>query len=74
MSWFKSLFSESSDVSMTRFLSFVCVISATLIAVYGVLKGSELSTLSVLCGTFLGAGFGGKVVQKFAEIKTELEK
>lgn len=65
--WFFDLFSESSDVSMVRFLSFVCVIAACIVAIYSVLKGADLNAASILCGTFLAAGLGSKVVQKFAE-------
>lgn len=69
--WFKDLFSESSDVSMGRFLSFVCVGSACLIALYAIMAGSDLNAVSLLCGTFLGAGIGSKVVSKFAEKESE---
>jgi predicted ABC-type sugar transport system permease subunit len=67
MNWFKSLFSESSDVSMTRFLSFLAVVTACLIAFKVVVGGGDLSAASVLCGTFLAAAFTGKVAQSFAE-------
>jgi hypothetical protein len=69
LNWFRDLFSESSDVSMTRFLSFLCVVSAVGIGVIGVYKGSDLSATAVLCGTFLGFGFGAKVSQRFIESK-----
>ena len=67
MQWFKDLFSESSDVSMGRFLSFICVIAACAVALKAVVSGSNLSEAAVLCGTFLGAGISGKVISKFAE-------
>lgn len=66
-SWFLSLFSESSDVSMGRFLSFVCVAIAGLVAIYSVARQLDLNAASVLCGTFLAAGISGKVISKFAE-------
>jgi len=69
--WFKDAFSESSDVSMMRVLSFTCVASACLIACVGLYKGSNLSELSILCGTFLTAGISGKVLQKKSEVELE---
>lgn len=63
------LISESSDLSMTRFLSSVCVLTACSIAIYGMMKGLDLNQLIGLCSTFLGFGLGAKVTQKFAENK-----
>lgn len=65
----KELFAEKGNVSMVRVLSFVCVVNATAIALYGILKGTDLSALSILCGTFLAAGLGAKVAQKSIETK-----
>lgn len=56
---------------MVRFLSLVCVINATLIAIVGIVRNSDMAQLSMLCGTFLGAGLGAKVSQKFIESKNE---
>jgi hypothetical protein len=67
--WFADLFSESSDVSMTRFLSFVCVITSTLIALYAVGTRSDLTATAGLCSVFLGAGLGAKVWQRSIESK-----
>jgi hypothetical protein len=64
--WFRDLFSESSDVSMTRFLSFICVTSALGIAVTGVIRGSDVTAL---CTVFLSAGLGAKVWQRSIEAK-----
>jgi hypothetical protein len=71
--FFLNLLAENSNVSMTRFLSFICVITACSIAVYGMYKGLDLNQLIGLCSTFLGFGLGAKVVQKNFEGKTELE-
>ncbi|MEZ0209255.1 MAG: hypothetical protein ACAH17_03720 [Candidatus Paceibacterota bacterium] len=68
--WFKDLFSESSDVSMTRFLSFVCVITATLISLYAVGTKSDLAATAGLVSVFLGFGLGAKVSQRFIEQKS----
>lgn len=63
----KQLLAENGDVSMTRFLSAVCVLTACLIAVYGMAKALDLNQLIGLCSTFLGFGLGAKVTQKWAE-------
>ncbi len=64
LSWFKNLFSQSSDVSMTRFLSFICVVTACTLAF---VKGPDSGSLVT---TFLMTGLGAKVSQKFIENKT----
>jgi hypothetical protein len=69
--WFGDLFKESSDVSMTRFLSFVCVITATLIALVATVKCENLDSVTGICSVFLGFGLGAKVSQKFAEGKSQ---
>ena len=65
--FFLNLLSESSGVSMTRFLSFVCVMTACVIAAYGMIKSVDLNALIGLTSTFLGFGLGAKVTQKWAE-------
>jgi hypothetical protein len=69
--WLKRLFSSDGSVSMMRFLSFLCVLTACLIGLKVTVMGGDMSTAAVLCSTFLGFGIGGKVSQKFAEGKTE---
>ena len=71
--FFLEMMSEKSKVSLTRFVTLLCVLTAIFIAIYGTLHSMDLSSLSVLCGVFLGAAFGGKVSQKFAENKSEKE-
>lgn len=71
--WFKDLFSDSSSVSMIRVLSFICVLTASGVAVHAVSVGANLDGVSVLCGTFLGFGISGKVSQKWLENKTGTE-
>lgn len=66
LNWFKDLFSESSDVSMTRFLSFVCVMSGVLIALIGTIKVQDVTALVTI---FLSAGLGAKVWQRSIESK-----
>ena len=66
-----NLLSDVGTVSMTRFLSLVCVLSAVLISISVVYKGQSLDSAVGLVSVFLAAGFGGKVAQKFAEVKSE---
>lgn len=72
--WWMELLAEKGSVSMTRFLSLICVLSASAMALYSVHKGSDLNAVSLLCGTFLGAGIGGKVAQKVVEVKNVKEE
>jgi hypothetical protein len=70
--WFRELLAEQEgggSPSMTRFLSLVCVIVATLIALIALSKGLDLNAAAILCSTFLAFGTGSKVIQKFAESK-----
>lgn len=64
-----SMFSESSDISSMRVLSFLSLVMGGIIATVGMYKQVELSGLSMLTGVFVGSAFGGKVMQKFAEVK-----
>ncbi len=61
---FKDFFSDTSEYSMTRLLSFLCVIAALLIALYGVAKAQDVTGI---VGLFLGSGLSAKVAQSFAE-------
>lgn len=68
LKYLKALISDNGNVSMTRFLSLVCVVSAVLIALAGLTIGKwSPEALAVLCGTFLGAGLGAKVYQRSIE-------
>ena len=61
MNFLKSLFGESSEVSMVRVMSFMVVCTACYLALS---KGpDELGVIMALLGT----GFGGKVAQKVIE-------
>lgn len=54
---------------MMRVMSLICCLAAIAIAVLGLYKpgNTDYSGLSLLCGSFLGAAFGGKVYQKRIE-------
>jgi uncharacterized membrane protein YfcA len=68
MTFFREMLSEKSNVSSVRVMSLISCLSAVGIAVYGLNRPSiDYSGLSLLCGTFLGAGFGAKVWQKKIE-------
>jgi len=63
MRFLKDLFSESSQVSMVRVMSFSVVMTACYLALS---KGpDELGVISVLLST----GFAGKIIQKNIETK-----
>lgn len=54
---------------MTRFLSLVCVISSVVICITAIIKQQPLDSAVAIVSVFLAAGFGGKIAQKFAEVK-----
>lgn len=64
-----ALLSDEGNTSMMRFLSLLNVITAIIIALYGVINNKDLGNISMLCSAFLGAGVGGKVLQKVSEVK-----
>jgi len=69
MNFLNSLFSEKGGISMMRVMSLLCVIAAIAMAFVGMNKPNiDYSGLSMLCGTFLGLAFGGKVMQKRTEV------
>lgn len=72
--FFRGLLSDQGDLSMTRFLSLICVIAAILISAICLYNGHTPDTLVGIVSVFLGAAFGGKVVQSFAERDTESNK
>lgn len=64
-SLFRQLLSETGTLSMVRFLSLVCVVTAALLSLLGLYTTQHsLESVAILCGTFLGAGMGAKVLQK----------
>lgn len=70
----KSMFSEGSEISSMRIMAMISLLIAGGLAVAGMYKGVSATELSILCGVFVGAAFGGKVGQKFAENKAEEKK
>lgn len=68
------LISAKSDISSMRVMSLMSVIAAIVLAFHGINRGQPLDSLSILCGVFLGAAFGGKVGQKVVEVKQDHDK
>lgn len=71
MKFIKSLLSESSTVSTMRLMSLFALAVGACIACYGVYQGKDLGGVAQLTTVFVGAAFGGKVVQKFGEKRDE---
>lgn len=69
MKFLKELLSDRGAVSSMRVMSLLSLVIAGYIAVRGLELHADLSTLAMLCGTFLSAGFAGKVFQKNIEVK-----
>lgn len=65
------VFGETGDISMMRLLSFICVLTASAIAMKAVVYGSDLNATAVLCSVFLSSGIAGKVIQRGVESKDE---
>jgi hypothetical protein len=63
----KALISESPSVSSMRLGYLICIITASAIAIAGLILKVDLYAISALCGTFLTAAMGGKVWQKSIE-------
>ena len=66
-----ALFSSSSEVSTMRVMSVFALVVAAVISIIGIYRGIDLSELATLAGVLVGAAFGGKAMQKFAEVKSE---
>lgn len=73
MRLFRELLSQKSDVSMLRFMSLLSLLIGGVIGCFGVYAGRDLIGLSALVGVFISGSFGGKVSQKFAEMKVTKE-
>lgn len=62
-----SMLSETGASSSMRAGMFLCIGTASYLAIAGLHLGTDLIQLTGLVVTFLGAGIGGKVVQKARE-------
>lgn len=72
--FFRALLSDQGDLSMTRFLSLLCIIAALTISVVCLYRGQPADSIVGLVGVFLASGFGGKVAGAFAEKTHPVEK
>jgi hypothetical protein len=52
-----------------RVMAFISLITACVIAIWGLIDNRDLSAVAVLCTTFLASAFGGKALQSFGENK-----
>jgi hypothetical protein len=71
--FFLALMSDTGNLSMTRFLSLVCVLSACLITVVCLYRQQPVDSVVGVVSVFLGAAFTGKVAQSFAEKDNKAE-
>lgn len=77
---FLAFFKDTGNTSMIRLLTFILVISGVLLgsglAIYDLIQnsGSNLINITILSTSFISLGLGGKVIQKNAESKIELQK
>jgi hypothetical protein len=67
LDYIKKLLSESGEVSTIRVMSISAFLVGAGIAIYGVIRGTDLSGLAQVCGVFIGSAFAAKSIQKFAE-------
>lgn len=69
MNFLKGLFSEHGAISMMRLMALLCCLNAIVLSIIGLEKATpDYSGISLLCGTFLGMAFGGKLMQKRTEV------
>jgi uncharacterized membrane protein len=66
----RDLFSENGNISMMRVMSLLALSAGIAIAVIALSKpiAVDYSGVSMLVSVFLGAAFGGKVMQKRIEV------
>lgn len=64
LQWLKDLFAETSGVSAMRVMAMISLLFSCCLAAYGVHEAKDVTTQ---VGLFLGAAFGGKIVQKGLE-------
>lgn len=57
-----------------RVMSMAALWTAAVLAFVGLMRGSDLTGLSLLAGVFVGAAFGGKVMQSSVESKETVNK
>lgn len=68
LKFFKYVFSERGDVSCMRFMAFISLTVGSILALYSLYRGCDLNSTTPLVSVFVGAAFGGKVLQKHTEL------
>lgn len=68
--FFQKTLSENTTISSLRVMSFLSLFTGMIIGLGGLYLEKNLGEVSMLCGVFVGAAFGGKVGQKYAERRT----
>jgi len=63
----RDIFSDSSDISSIRVMSFLCVLFSFGVAMYSLVNQADPEKVAWLIAAFLGPAFGGKVWQKKME-------
>ena len=71
MKFLREILSNKSDVSSMRLMAIIALLLAGYIAIRGLETHADLSGLSMLCGAFLAAAFGGKAIQKNIEVNAK---
>jgi hypothetical protein len=66
----RELLDAKSSISTMRLMSLVSLFCGCGLGAYGIYVGRDLIGLSALCGVFVTAAFGGKMVQKITENKS----
>lgn len=68
MELIRAMFSEEAQVSSMRVMSFLSLLAGVGIAFYSFTSGCKVTEATTMVAIFVGAAFGGKVWQKYAEI------
>lgn len=58
---------EGDKPSTMRLMCLISIFTGVTIGIYGVYQGKDLGGVAQICAVFIGAGFAGKVGQKFSE-------
>ena len=68
----QELLAENGKVSSIRAMAFIALMFGGVIAMYGITHPNpDYSGITLLAGMFVGAAFGGKVMQKCVEVDGE---
>ena len=68
MEFLKRILSQNHETSCMRLMSLISLTVGSLLAFGTLIKGDNLNNSASVIGIFVGAAFGGKVWQKYAEV------